>query len=281
MVVSVGPSYNSKRQEAAASMMELFGRNPGLMQAAGDIMVRAMDWPMADDLAKRLKAMVPPQILQASEDEDSNAEVQAAVQAVQQQAQVQMQSLMQALQQLQEQNQKSEQELQGLKAQAANKLMEAQIKGAELQQGAELKQLDYAIKMRELDLAEQKIQLEAAQIQAAELQKQMQPAGADAWQGMPATPEQIHKIIEYANELEQKVTAIAEEAAKPKRRTLTVKGQTGGEFTAEAVEENGVKKVVIKTPSGAIYQGVSKKAGSPVALIGPNGPVKQKSTIIH
>lgn len=279
VVVSVGPSYNSKRQEAAASMMELFGRNPGLMQAAGDIMVRAMDWPMADDLAKRLKAMVPPQILQASEDEDSNAEVQAAVQAVQQQAQAQMQSLMQALQQLQEQNQKSEQELQGLKAQAANKLMEAQIKGAELQQGAELKQLDYAIKMRELDLAEQKIQLEAAQVQAAELQKQMQPA--ESWKDMPATPEQIHKIIEYANELEQKVTAIAEEAAKPKRKKLTVKGNTGGEFTAEAVEENGVKKVVIKTPSGAIYQGVSTKAGNPVALVGPNGPVKQKSTIIH
>lgn len=58
----VGPSYATKRQEAAAQMMELGRAYPPLMQIAGDLLAKNLDWPGADDIAERLKAMLPPQI---------------------------------------------------------------------------------------------------------------------------------------------------------------------------------------------------------------------------
>ena len=56
MQVDVGPSYTTQRQEAAAeSMMEAAQMNPQLMQIAGDILVKSMDWPHAEEIADRIK----------------------------------------------------------------------------------------------------------------------------------------------------------------------------------------------------------------------------------
>jgi hypothetical protein len=63
VMVSTGPSYQSKRQEAVASMMALVQAYPNMMQAAGDLLVRNMDWPGAKEIADRLKKMLPPQLV--------------------------------------------------------------------------------------------------------------------------------------------------------------------------------------------------------------------------
>ncbi|HZT29713.1 MAG TPA: portal protein [Bryobacteraceae bacterium] len=60
VTVSVGPSYQSKRQEAVASMVQLTQSYPQIMQIAGDLMVRNMDWPGASEIADRLKKTLPP-----------------------------------------------------------------------------------------------------------------------------------------------------------------------------------------------------------------------------
>jgi hypothetical protein len=57
-----GPSFSTKREEAAAQMMELGRMFPPMMQVAGDLLVKNLDWPGADDIADRLKAMLPPQL---------------------------------------------------------------------------------------------------------------------------------------------------------------------------------------------------------------------------
>lgn len=62
VTVEVGPSYNTKRQEAQESMAQLVQAFPQLMEVAGDIMVKNMDWPEAQAVANRLKAMLPAQI---------------------------------------------------------------------------------------------------------------------------------------------------------------------------------------------------------------------------
>jgi hypothetical protein len=59
-IVDVGPSFASKRQEAAASMIDMSRSNPAIMQSAGDLVVRNMDWPGAQDIADRLKKTLPP-----------------------------------------------------------------------------------------------------------------------------------------------------------------------------------------------------------------------------
>lgn len=62
VVVSVGPSHDSKRQEAVQSIMALVQSYPQMMAAAGDLLVRQMDWPGAKEIADRLKKLLPPQL---------------------------------------------------------------------------------------------------------------------------------------------------------------------------------------------------------------------------
>ena len=55
VVCAAGPSYSTQRQEAAASMQAILQAAPQLMQVAGDLLVKNLDWPGADGLARRLE----------------------------------------------------------------------------------------------------------------------------------------------------------------------------------------------------------------------------------
>lgn len=83
--VSVGPNYSTMRQETSASMVETARAYPPLWEKAGDLIVKSMDWPGADNIAERLKQGLPPQM---RDPEDMTPEEQAQMQqAMQQQAQ--------------------------------------------------------------------------------------------------------------------------------------------------------------------------------------------------
>jgi hypothetical protein len=79
--IDTGPSYTTKRQEAAEAMLELSRAVPELLKFAGDIMVRNMDWPGAEEIANRLKRMLPPEL------QDDGDEMSPEVKAVRAQAQ--------------------------------------------------------------------------------------------------------------------------------------------------------------------------------------------------
>jgi hypothetical protein len=64
VTVDLGPSFASKRQEAAASMLDLAKAVPQLMQAAPDLVAKSLDWPGAQELAERLKKTVPPNLIE-------------------------------------------------------------------------------------------------------------------------------------------------------------------------------------------------------------------------
>lgn len=66
VVVSAGPSYATKRQETVATMLQLAMAYPPIVQAAGDLMVKSMDWEGANEIADRLKKMLPPQLQDTS-----------------------------------------------------------------------------------------------------------------------------------------------------------------------------------------------------------------------
>jgi hypothetical protein len=66
--VTVGPSYTTKRQEAAEFMAQVLQGNKELMQVMGDLYFEMLDVPGADKIAKRLKKALPP-ALSADEDE--------------------------------------------------------------------------------------------------------------------------------------------------------------------------------------------------------------------
>jgi len=96
VVMDTGPGYNSKRQEAVDSMVNMLKVDPALMQQAGDLIFRNMDFPGADIIADRLAATNP----MAQIDEKSPVPPQVQMQLKANQAQ--MQKMQQAIQQLQQ-----------------------------------------------------------------------------------------------------------------------------------------------------------------------------------
>jgi hypothetical protein len=67
VIVDVGPSYATKRQEAADALLQFVQAYPPAAQAAGDLIAKNMDFPGADALAERLNKMVPPELLSDEE----------------------------------------------------------------------------------------------------------------------------------------------------------------------------------------------------------------------
>lgn len=71
LTVTSGPSFTTRREEAATQMMELVRSFPAVAPMIGDLLAKNLDWPGADEIAKRLAAMnqagqgqLPPQVQQ-------------------------------------------------------------------------------------------------------------------------------------------------------------------------------------------------------------------------
>lgn len=94
-----GHKMIAPREEAAAQMMELGRAYPPLMQIAGDLLAKNLDWPGADDIAERLKAMLPPQVQGKN---PQAAQMQQQMQMMDAQAKQAIGQLTQQLQQLQQ-----------------------------------------------------------------------------------------------------------------------------------------------------------------------------------
>jgi len=81
VIVESGPSFATKRVEALNHMVEIARMNPAIMQVAGDLMVKAMDWEGAEEIADRLKLMLPPQILAAEKQGEDGQQIPPELQA--------------------------------------------------------------------------------------------------------------------------------------------------------------------------------------------------------
>jgi hypothetical protein len=80
VVATTGPGYATKRQEALEAMAQLLQGNPQLWAVAGDLFVKNMDWPGAQEMSKRFAKTIDPKFLT---DEDKSPALQAAEQQIQ------------------------------------------------------------------------------------------------------------------------------------------------------------------------------------------------------
>lgn len=69
--VTIGPNFATKRFEAASMMMEFVKAFPQAAPLVADLVAAMQDWPKSDEMAKRLRHTVPPQILHDPEDPKS------------------------------------------------------------------------------------------------------------------------------------------------------------------------------------------------------------------
>jgi len=140
--VTTGASFATMRQEAADFFQQVIQSQPQLMEVAGDLMFKYMDFPGAIALSERMKKIMNPQFF---EDDGQDPQVMALQQ--------QNEQLQQAMQQLQGEAQVIQQQLQ-------DKQAEIQIKAQEAALDAQEGQNKQAIEIQKLQLEEQKMQAE-------------------------------------------------------------------------------------------------------------------------
>jgi len=115
VTVDVQPNFQTLRQEAAELYTGLLSQFPDLMGVAGDLIMKSLDLPYAEDIAERMRFLLPPQIQQTLMEgmEDIPPEVQQMMQMLEQQAQAlqeQEQALAQAAQEVEEQKRQATEE---------------------------------------------------------------------------------------------------------------------------------------------------------------------------
>lgn len=91
VVADVGPDYATQRQEAFDAIVQILTQAPELINKIGDLLFKVADFPLADEIAERLKPGMDPQ-------------AQAAIQALQVQLQKQNKTLGETMQLLSEQS---------------------------------------------------------------------------------------------------------------------------------------------------------------------------------
>ena len=79
VMVTTGPGYMTKRQEALDAMSQILQTNPQLWAVAGDLFIKNMDWPGAQEMAERFKKILDPKVLSEG---DQSPEMMAAQQQI-------------------------------------------------------------------------------------------------------------------------------------------------------------------------------------------------------
>lgn len=65
VTVKSGPSYATQREETREMLLEIMQRVPGAAAVIGDYVLDYMDFPQSDEIAERLRLLLPPQVQMA------------------------------------------------------------------------------------------------------------------------------------------------------------------------------------------------------------------------
>ena len=231
--VAAGPSYTTKRQEQAEAMLQMAGQaNSPIMQIAGDLLVKSMDWPNADALADRFKLMLPPQIQQAISQEGTSPEEQLA------QSQAMIAQLQQQMEQIQMQAQEQgqmmadkEKELlsieQSVKDEVArNEMLKTQIEAAkkvfDADMAAKNAQLSAAVKEAEVSIQGQGLTLQSKQMvldgkEAVSKEKEQMATGIE--QTVQSQSEAIGQLAEAMTQFQQFMGQALQQLTEAQSRT--------------------------------------------------------------
>jgi hypothetical protein len=188
--VDVGPSYTTKRQEAAASMADLTKAYPQLMQVAGDLLIKNLDWPGAAELAERIKKTIPPEL-----HDDPNQKKQPIppqVQAQMKQMSQMVEQLTKALHDAHDQLDKKKPEIESReKIEMAKIQAEIEIEMAKMGSKESITLLNHEIEVANQRLEAFMASLGAAQIPQPQEQPQFQESSAPPMDGVQdAGPEE-------------------------------------------------------------------------------------------
>jgi hypothetical protein len=174
--VTTGASFATMREEAAKFFQQVIQSQPQLIEVAGDLMFKYMDFPGAQALSERMKKLVPPNLLESNEEDPAvmalrqeNDQLKQAMQAIQVEAQTIEQQLNNKQGELQIKAQDTALKAEGDQSKNQIELMKLQLEERKQQMEFEIKAAELQLKQRELDIKEQEAvsRAEQAQMQMA------------------------------------------------------------------------------------------------------------------
>ena len=181
VALTTGASYTTRRVEAAAAMMDAIQVYPELMQVAGDLVVKAQEWPGAEELAERLRKTIPPNLLAGDKGEEAQVPL-SQLQQMQAQAQAALQQLQQENMQLKNDKTIEFKKLEILSYDAETKRIAAIANDRGNEKQFELDALAHLLKgsatLDEHDIQRAQMQHDAGMDHMAHQQKQQQLEGA-------------------------------------------------------------------------------------------------------
>ena len=123
--IDTGPSFNTQREQSFQLLMQVAQFAPGVMQSAGDLIIKDSPLVNAKEIADRLKKTMLPQLLE--DDPSVPPAVKAQMTQMQQQMQEQMQQMQEMARQLQDKQADREVEIRKAEIAADSRIQEAQI----------------------------------------------------------------------------------------------------------------------------------------------------------
>lgn len=123
--IDTGPSFNTQREQSFQLLMQVAQFAPGVMQSAGDLIIKDSPLVNAKEIADRIKKTMLPQLLE--DDPSVPPAVKAQMTQMQQQMQEQMQQMQEMARQLQDKQADREVEIRKAEIAADSRIQEAQI----------------------------------------------------------------------------------------------------------------------------------------------------------
>jgi hypothetical protein len=232
VTVKTGPSFSTRREESAQAMLEFMRVYPQAAPMLGDMLADAMDWPGANEIAARLRALLPPGVAEKAKAEAKGEEIPPEIM---QQMQRPSPEQMQAMADMQAQQQKMELEREKFAA-------------------------DIALERARLELDRERLALERAKIEAqyamkiAETQAKQAPQvgimlGPDTEAAMAgAQSGSAAAVQEMAASVQQAVGAVAQASADMAATAQQVASM--GAQMAEAARVMAAPKRVVRDAQG-------------------------------
>ena len=178
VVVQTGPGYSTQRQEMVDKSMTLMTVYPQAAPLISDLVVQEMSFDGAKQIAKRLRAAVPPEVLMSSEEEISAENAEAMVQTLQAKLKQNVQAL-EALNahaaQVESELERTKDELKLAKMKGDIELnkatLDAELRREEYSLDAKKYELDFLIKEQEVLIQKEQLKLEQAKLAVAGMDK--------------------------------------------------------------------------------------------------------------
>ena len=171
--VKIGPSYTTKRIETAEQLMQFIQAYPPAAELISDLIAKNLDFPGADEMARRLMAVVPPDVRNFDPEGPPPPEPPPPPEVQAQQMQMEGQAQLQEMK-MADAERKSQADMAKIQMEMQFKTQEHQMKMAELAAEAELERMRLELETKRISLQGQLIDKKAdADVEKVEQQAKL------------------------------------------------------------------------------------------------------------